>query len=176
MTLARRFINGRQQILLKKKPCRLFSKDTHILSPIIFLILCKNLVRTWLLWQTNWPLGQGTFFLHVTQNMGWSYWNAYDGSIEGSYKPCLIISALHHLVTLELNVEREVLFIEVSLKWTILSQTSTEGSGKNIFFWFFLLGLKYTLRTCFESKNFLRKSRPELSNQVLSFSACQICY
>ena len=85
----------------KKKPCRLFSKDTHILSPIIFLILCKNLVRTWLLWQTNWPLGQGTFFLHVTQNMGWSYWNAYDGSIEVSYKPCLIISGLHHLGKLE---------------------------------------------------------------------------
>ena len=45
------------------------------------------------------PLVKVPFFLHVTQNMGWSYWNAYDGSIEGSYKPCLIISALHHLVT-----------------------------------------------------------------------------
>ena len=40
--------------------------------------------------------------------------------------------------------------------------------------WFFLLGLKYTLRTCFDSKKFLSKSCPELSNQVLSFSACQI--
>ena len=39
---------------------------------------------------------------------------------------------------------------------------------KNIFFWFFLLGLKYTLRTYFESKNFLPKSCSELSNQVLS--------
>ena len=35
-----------------------------------------------------------------------------------------------------------------------MSQTSTEGSGKKNFFWFFLLGLKYTLRTCFEFKNF----------------------
>ena len=42
-------------------------------------------------------------------------------------------------------------------------------SGKNIFFRFFLLGLKYTLRTCFESVNFLPKSCSELSNQVLSF-------
>ena len=82
MTLARRFINGRQQILLKKKPCRLFSKDTHILSPIIFLILCKNLVRTWLLWQTNWPLGQGTFFfachpkhgVELLERIWWKYW------------------------------------------------------------------------------------------------------
>ena len=31
---------------------------------------------------------------------------------------------------------------------------------------FFLLGLKYTLRTCFKSKNILLKSCPELSNQV----------
>ena len=62
----------------------------------------------------------------------------------------------------------------VYLKWRILSQTSREGSGKNIIFWFFLLGFKYTLRTCFESKNFLPKSCPELSNQVFSFSACQI--
>ena len=61
-----------------------------------------------------------------------------------------------------------------SLKWRILSQTSSEQSGKNKKFLFFLLGLKYTLRTCFESKNFLPKSCPELSNQVLSFSACQI--
>ena len=39
---------------------------------------------------------------------------------------------------------------------------------------FFLLGLNYTLRTCFESKNFLPKSCPELSNQELSFSEGQI--
>ena len=38
----------------------------------------------------------------------------------------------------------------------------------------FLLGLKYNLRTCFESKKVLPKSCPELSNQLLSFSACQI--
>ena len=41
---------------------------------------------------------------------------------------------------------------------------------------FFLLGLKYTLRTCFESKNFLPKFCSELSNQILSFSVCQIYY
>ena len=40
--------------------------------------------------------------------------------------------------------------------------------------WFFLLGIKYTLRTCFESKNFLPNYCPELSNQVLSFSEGQI--
>ena len=34
---------------------------------------------------------------------------------------------------------------------------------------FFLLGLKYTLRTCFEPKKFLLKSCPELSNQVSVF-------
>jgi hypothetical protein len=39
---------------------------------------------------------------------------------------------------------------------------------------FFLLGLKYTLRTCFESKKFLPKSCPELSNQVLHFAAYEI--
>ena len=66
------------------------------------------------------------------------------------------------------------LFLLLPLKWRILSQTTTEQSGKNKKFWFFLLDLKYTLRTCFESKNFLPKSCPELSNQVLSFSACQI--
>ena len=54
------------------------------------------------------------------------------------------------------------------------SRTSTEGSGKNEKKNFFLLGFKYTLRTCFESKNFLPKSCPELSNQVLSFSEGQI--
>jgi hypothetical protein len=46
-----------------------------------------------------------------------------------------------------------------SLKWRIFSQTSTEQSGKNN-----------------NAINFLPKSCPELSNQVLSFSACQICY
>ena len=60
------------------------------------------------------------------------------------------------------------------LKWRILSQTSTEESGKNKKIWFFLLGFKYTLRKYFESKNFLPKSCPELSNQVLSFSEGQI--
>ena len=60
------------------------------------------------------------------------------------------------------------------IKWRILSRISSEQSGKNEFFGIFLLGFKYTLRTCFESKNFLPKSCPELSNQVLSFSEGQI--
>jgi hypothetical protein len=50
------------------------------------------------------------------------------------------------------------------IKWPILSQTSTEGSGKNKKSGFLLLGLKYTLRTCFDAINFLPKSCPELSN------------
>ena len=41
------------------------------------------------------------------------------------------------------------------VKWRIGSRTSTEGSGKNEKKKFFLLGFQYTLRTCFESKNFL---------------------
>ena len=48
--------------------------------------------------------------------------------------------------------------------WRIFSHTSSKES-----FFFFLLGLNYTLKTCFESKTFLPKSCPELSNQVLSF-------
>ena len=46
-------------------------------------------------------------------------------------------------------------------------------SGKNPKSGFFLLGLMYTSRKCFESKKFLSKSCPELSNQVLSFSEGQ---
>jgi hypothetical protein len=60
------------------------------------------------------------------------------------------------------------------LKWRILSQPAKIGSGKNKKSLFFLLGLKITLRTCFESNNFLSNSCPELSNQVLSFSEGQI--
>jgi hypothetical protein len=60
------------------------------------------------------------------------------------------------------------------LKWRILSQPTKIGSGKNKKSLFFLLGLKITLRTCFESSNFLSNSCPELSNQVLSFSEGQI--
>ena len=60
------------------------------------------------------------------------------------------------------------------IKWPFFIETSLDGSGKNKKSWFFLLGLKYTLRTCFESKKFLSKSCPELSNQVLSFSEGQI--
>ena len=62
----------------------------------------------------------------------------------------------------------------VSFKWPCARNTGRSGSGKNQKSWFFLLGLKYTLRTCFESKKFLSKSCPELSNQVLSFSEGQI--
>ena len=60
------------------------------------------------------------------------------------------------------------------LKWPCARNTCRSGSDGNQKSWVFLLGLKYTLRTCFESKKFLSKSCPELSNQVLSFSACQI--
>jgi hypothetical protein len=63
---------------------------------------------------------------------------------------------------------------KISLKWRILSQPTKIGSGKNKKSLFFLLGLKITLRTCFESNNFSSNSYPELSNQVLSFSESQI--
>ena len=56
------------------------------------------------------------------------------------------------------------------IKWSFFSQAGLEGSGKNPKSGFFLLGLKYTSRTCFEPKNFLSNSCPELNNQVLSFS------
>ena len=62
---------------------------------------------------------------------------------------------------------------KVPFKWRNLSQTGKIGSGKNTKK-NFLLGLKYILSTCFESKNFSSNSCPELSNQQLSFSACQI--
>ena len=62
----------------------------------------------------------------------------------------------------------------VGVKWRILSRPSKIGSDKNTKK-NFLLGLKFTLRTCFEYKNFSSNSCPELSNQVLSFSAGQIC-
>ena len=62
----------------------------------------------------------------------------------------------------------------ISFKWRIFSQPGKIGTGKNTKSLFFLLGLKFTLRTCFESKNFSSNSCPELSNQLLSFSACQI--
>ena len=58
-------------------------------------------------------------------------------------------------------------------KWRIFSLPGKIGTGKNTKY-FFLLGFKYTLGTCFESKNFLPKSCPELSNQILSFSEGQI--
>ena len=63
---------------------------------------------------------------------------------------------------------------EVCLSGEFSARQAKKGSGKNENSRFCLLGLKYTLRTCFESKNFLPKSCPELSNQVLSFSEGQI--
>ena len=62
----------------------------------------------------------------------------------------------------------------LSFRWRIISQPGKKGIGKNTKSLFFLLGLKFTLRTCFESKNFSSNSCPELSNPQLSFSACQI--
>ena len=63
---------------------------------------------------------------------------------------------------------------KVSKAYCIVSLKLREKVVKIKKSYFFLLGLKYTLRTCFESKNFLPKSCPELSNQVLSSSASQI--
>ena len=57
-------------------------------------------------------------------------------------------------------------------KWRILSQPAKIGSGKNKNSLFFLLVLKITLRTCFESNNFSSNFCP--GNQVLSFLEGQI--
>ena len=59
-------------------------------------------------------------------------------------------------------------------KWSFFTEPGLVGSRKNKKIWFFLVCLKYFLMTCFESKKFLWKLCPELSNQVFSFSACQI--
>ena len=80
-----------------------------------------------------------------------------------TFQLCAKVNKTHQVYTKTFN------------KVGFLSRTGLEGSGKNTKSGFFLLGLKYTLRTCFKSKKFLLKSCPELSNQVLSFSACQIC-
>ena len=72
-------------------------------------------------------------------------------------------SRFFHSKYLEIN-------IRIVFKWRNLSQTGKIGSGKNTKYFLFLLGLKYTLRTCFESKIFLSNSFPELSNQQFSFS------
>ena len=40
------------------------------------------------------------------------------------------------------------------IKWSCFIEPGLDGSGKNQKPCFFLLGLKYTLRTCFESKKF----------------------
>ena len=49
-------------------------------------------------------------------------------------------------------------FFRRPFKWKIFSRPGKLGSGRNIKSLFFLLGLKYTFRTCFESKKFLPKS------------------
>ena len=61
----------------------------------------------------------------------------------------------------------------LQFKWRIFSQPGKKGSVKIEKSLFFLLGLKITLRTCFESNKFLSNSFPELSNQVLIFSEGQ---
>ena len=60
------------------------------------------------------------------------------------------------------------------IKWSFFIETGLDRSGKNQKSWFFPWGLKYTLRTCFESKNVLSKSCPELRNQVHQFSKYRI--
>ena len=79
-----------------------------------------------------------------------------------------------HVFFLSNNISTEPPGSRKPFKWRIFSQPGKIRTGKNEKYLFFLLGLKYTLRTCFESKNFSSNSCPELSNQVLSFSACQI--
>ena len=76
----------------------------------------------------------------------------------------ITISTSDHMLALILKIS----FIKCPIKWTFFIEPSLDGSGKNQKSWFFLLGLKYTLRTSFESKKFLLKSCPELSNQILS--------
>ena len=72
-----------------------------------------------------------------------------------------------------IEIWKKISQLYMTLKWSFARDTGWSGSGKNKKSWFFLLGLKYTLRTCFESKNFSSNSCPELSNQAHSFSACQ---
>ena len=57
-------------------------------------------------------------------------------------------------VGMDLLVCLKYKIFDLLLKWRSVSQTSTEESGKNMFFLFFLLGLKYTMGICFESKTF----------------------
>ena len=56
------------------------------------------------------------------------------------------------------------------VKWSFFIETGLDGSDRNLKSWFFLLGLKYTLRTYFKYKNFLSNSRPRLRNNVRQFS------
>ena len=66
---------------------------------------------------------------------------------------------------------------DLLLKWRSVSQTSTEESGKNMFFFYFSYwAWSIPWGHVLSLKHFLPKSCPELSNQVLSFSACQISY
>ena len=94
------------------------------------------------------PLVKVPFFLHVTQNMGWSYWNAYDGSIESSYKPCLIISSLHHLLALDNTFcgTSRTSKGSVELKTKLLSHGFSQKTNSFIH----LFGEYVALQFCFE--------------------------
>ena len=65
-------------------------------------------------------------------------------------------------------------FLIFWFKWPIFSQTGKIGTDKNTKYLFFLLGLKYSLSTCFEHKKVLSNSCPELRYQVHHFSVCKI--
>ena len=55
-------------------------------------------------------------------------------------------------------------FLCLLLKQRILSRTGKIGSGKSTKYFFSLLGMRYTLRTCFKSRYFSSNSCPELSS------------
>ena len=86
----------------------------------------------------------------------------------------VVVASVVMVVCISVTLLEVIKLVHFSIKWRNLSQTGKIGSGKNQKYFFFLLGLKYSLRTCFESKNFSSNSCPELSNQQLSFSACQV--
>ena len=52
---------------------------------------------------------------------------------------------------IEYSLFRKKLTVALLLKWPIFNQTGKTGTGKNTNYLFFLLGLKYTLSSCFES-------------------------
>ena len=112
----------------------------------------------------------GEMTTHLRQNVSWklTFYTAYVGKSKGFFYAILelfytyIKNLCNTLGTVHLSGEF----------WATQAQRKVV---KTFSFWFFLLGLKYTLRTCFESKNFSSISCSELINQVLSFSVCQMC-